>query len=232
MRRDCTARVVRSRPCARCVLVLARAPPARTARADDSKLAKEDVPLQTKATLRGKNKLCCGYPLVDDLQWALRFYWLVLEDDYQDPRAPTCRGAAAARTVPIEHVGRALHARGLLLRPRLRALRVGAPPRGLGPDDGRPRHQLHRHVQLTATAPASSSSTSREHPFGRGAGHAPADPVQVGRGRSARDPDRRAALHPRVRRPACSPTARSTTAACAPTTPAAASRSARWTSSS
>ena len=55
-----------------------------TAAADTSKLGKEDVRLQPKASLRGKNKLCCGYPLVDDLQWALRFYWLALEADYQD----------------------------------------------------------------------------------------------------------------------------------------------------
>ena len=67
------------------------------ARADTSKLAKEDVPLQPKATsFRGKNKLCCGYPLVDDQQWALRFYWLSLENDYQDiqddkvPRGGAC----------------------------------------------------------------------------------------------------------------------------------------------
>jgi 3D (Asp-Asp-Asp) domain-containing protein len=52
--------------------------------ADTSKLRKEDVPLQAKATLRGKNKLCCGYPLVDDQQWALRFYWLSLEADYDE----------------------------------------------------------------------------------------------------------------------------------------------------
>jgi 3D (Asp-Asp-Asp) domain-containing protein len=58
------------------------------AAADDSKLGKEDVPLQAKASLRGKNKLCCGYPLVDDLQWALRFYWLVLESDYDEPASP------------------------------------------------------------------------------------------------------------------------------------------------
>lgn len=59
-----------------------------SAAADDSKLAKEDVPLQAKATLRGKNKLCCGYPLVDDLQWALRFYWMVLESDYDEVASP------------------------------------------------------------------------------------------------------------------------------------------------
>ena len=58
------------------------------ARSDDSKLAKEDMPLQAKAPVRGKNKLCCGYPLVDDQQWALRFYWMVLERDYNDPGNP------------------------------------------------------------------------------------------------------------------------------------------------
>ena len=67
-----------------------------SARADTSKLRKEDVPLQAKAALRGKNKLCCGYPLVDDQRWALRFYWLSLEADYEDtisqsqPRAGRC----------------------------------------------------------------------------------------------------------------------------------------------
>jgi hypothetical protein len=63
---------------------------------DTSKLAKEDVPIQAKATVRGKNKLCCGYPLVDDQQWALRFYWLTRESDYQEvhgvniPRGGAC----------------------------------------------------------------------------------------------------------------------------------------------
>ncbi len=50
-----------------------------TARADDSKLAKEDVPLQAKTTLRAKDKLCCGYPLVADQGNAQRFYWLTRE---------------------------------------------------------------------------------------------------------------------------------------------------------
>ena len=57
-----------------------------TARADDSKLGKEDVPLQNRTSLRGKNKLCCGYPLADELGFALRFYWLSLEQDYDDPQ--------------------------------------------------------------------------------------------------------------------------------------------------
>ncbi|MEO8701081.1 MAG: 3D domain-containing protein [Kofleriaceae bacterium] len=74
------------------VVVLA----ASVAYADTSKLAKEDVPIQAKSTVRGKNKLCCGYPLVDDLQWALRFYWLTRENDYQEvhgvniPRGGAC----------------------------------------------------------------------------------------------------------------------------------------------
>ena len=58
---------------------------AATAAGDTSKLAKEDVPLQSRSVMRGKNKLCCGYPLVDDQQWALRFYWLTREIDYDDP---------------------------------------------------------------------------------------------------------------------------------------------------
>ena len=78
---------------------------AARAAADTSKLGKEDVPLQAKAVMRGKNKLCCGYPLVDDQQWALRFYWLTRETDYDDsiagignngrtPRGGACRMAA------------------------------------------------------------------------------------------------------------------------------------------
>jgi 3D (Asp-Asp-Asp) domain-containing protein len=68
-----------------------------SARADTSKLGKEDVPLQAKAALRGKDKLCCGYPLVDDQQWALRFYWLSLEADYEESVSLTVpKGGACA----------------------------------------------------------------------------------------------------------------------------------------
>jgi 3D (Asp-Asp-Asp) domain-containing protein len=55
------------------------------ARADTSKLAKEDVPLQDTMVMRGKDKRCCGYPLVDQLGWALRFYWLSFESEYDGP---------------------------------------------------------------------------------------------------------------------------------------------------
>ena len=65
--------------------------------ADTSKLGKEHLPVQPKAAVRGKNKLCCGYPMVDDQQWALRFYWLTRETDYDDapPDSVPRRGACA-----------------------------------------------------------------------------------------------------------------------------------------
>ena len=43
----------------------------------------EDASL--RAPLAGKNKLCCGYPLVPELTWALRFYWLAREEDFDEP---------------------------------------------------------------------------------------------------------------------------------------------------
>jgi len=70
---------------------------AATAAADTSKLGKEDVPLQPRAVVRGKNKLCCGYPLVDDQQWALRFYWLTRETDYDDSSAGIANNGNANR---------------------------------------------------------------------------------------------------------------------------------------
>jgi len=55
------------------------------ARADTSKLGKEDVAIEPRGAIRGKNKLCCGYPLVSELEWALRFYWLAVETDFDEP---------------------------------------------------------------------------------------------------------------------------------------------------
>lgn len=76
-------------------LAIALAGHAAVVRADTSKLGKEDVPLQSKTVMRGKNKLCCGYPLVGDQQWALRFYWLQREPDYDDPPSPHVRRTGA-----------------------------------------------------------------------------------------------------------------------------------------
>ncbi|MGN6110589.1 MAG: 3D domain-containing protein [Kofleriaceae bacterium] len=72
-----------------------------TAHADTSKLAKEDVPLQPKGTFRGKNKLCCGYPLAEELGFALRFYWLALEADYQDPQTTAVPRSGRSAQVPL-----------------------------------------------------------------------------------------------------------------------------------
>ena len=73
---------------------------AMPAAADTSKLGKEDVPLQPRAAIRGKNKLCCGYPLVDDQQWALRFYWLTRETDYDDSLAGMAGNGGNGGNVP------------------------------------------------------------------------------------------------------------------------------------
>ena len=73
---------------------------AGVAHADDSKLSKEDVPIQPRATLRGKDKLCCGYPLAEDLGFALRFYWLTLEQDYDDPDSGAVPVSGRVRKVP------------------------------------------------------------------------------------------------------------------------------------
>ncbi|MCX5742198.1 MAG: 3D domain-containing protein [Proteobacteria bacterium] len=69
------------------LVAIALSAAAAAAHADTSKLAKDDVPIQPRQPMRGKNKLCCGYPLAEDLGFALRFYWLALEDDYDDPQS-------------------------------------------------------------------------------------------------------------------------------------------------
>jgi 3D (Asp-Asp-Asp) domain-containing protein len=71
------------------------------AQADHSKLEKDQTPVQSKASIRGKNKLCCGYPLVDDLQWALRFYWLALEADYQERETTSVPKSGRGAAVPL-----------------------------------------------------------------------------------------------------------------------------------
>ena len=50
-----------------------------------SKLNKEGVYIHPTTVLRGRDKRCCGYPLVEDLGFALRFYWLALETEFDDP---------------------------------------------------------------------------------------------------------------------------------------------------
>lgn len=52
---------------------------------DSSKMRKEDVAIEARRPTPGKNKLCCGYPLVAPEQWALRFYWMAKQGDFDDP---------------------------------------------------------------------------------------------------------------------------------------------------
>ncbi len=72
-------------PLAATIALLVVGSAAIPATADSSKLAREGLSLQPRAPLRGKNKLCCGYPLVGELEWALRFYWLAREEDFDEP---------------------------------------------------------------------------------------------------------------------------------------------------
>jgi 3D (Asp-Asp-Asp) domain-containing protein len=77
------------------VLVASVAAPA-AARADTSKLAKEEVAIQPKAVLRGKDKACCGYPLAEELGWQLTFYWLAFQDDFLGPQGSVPAGSRRA----------------------------------------------------------------------------------------------------------------------------------------
>ena len=150
---------------------------AATAHADDSKLAKEDVPLQAKAMLRGKNKLCCGYPLVEDLQWALRFYWLVLEDDYQDPEGENVPKSGRGKTVPVKTSVDLYTPLGFFLGRVSERLAWALRLEGSGlMSDG-------RVINYTGKCPYGYGTcfeqlNLNEHPFGRGAGSRPLVPFK------------------------------------------------------
>ena len=73
------------RALAAAVTLLSIALPPASGRADDtSKIAKEQIPIDERALARGKDKDCCGYPLVEERGFALRFYWLAMEERF-DP---------------------------------------------------------------------------------------------------------------------------------------------------
>jgi len=147
-----------------------------SAYADTSKLAKEDVPLQNKATFRGKNKLCCGYPLVDDQGWALRFYWLTREVDYQDRQAAmVTKGGACASPASkrVELYTREGYFFGRVSEKFACSLRLEGS--GLMMDD--------RVVNYTGPCKFGYGTCFEqldigEHPFGRGAGLRPLIPFK------------------------------------------------------
>lgn len=143
-------------------------------RADDSKLAKEDLPIQPKATVRGKNKLCCGYPLVEELGWALRFYWLALEADYQEPAA-TKSGRVAA--VPTNTWVEIYTREGYFMAriPERLAWSLRMEGSGLMMDD---RVFNYNGPCKFGYGTCFEQLDQKEHPFGRGAGQRPLIPFK------------------------------------------------------
>ena len=150
---------------------------ASAAAADDSKLAKEDVPLQAKANLRGKNKLCCGYPLVADSQWALRFYWLALEEDYQDARTSTVPKSGRNAKVP-DHTWVELYTQDGMFFGRVRerfAWSLRMEGSGLMMDG---RVINYKGACKFGYGTCFEQLDIAEHPFGRGAGQRPLIPFK------------------------------------------------------
>src|SRR5580765_139348 len=148
-----------------------------TAHADDSKLGKEDVPLQNKASLRGKNKLCCGYPLADELGFALRFYWLSLEQDYDDPENVNPPKNGGIRTVTKRTFVELYTQAGFFFArvPERLAWSLRLEGSGLLKDG--------RIINYTGKCPYGYGTCFEqlnvaEHPFGRGAGLRPLIPFK------------------------------------------------------
>jgi 3D (Asp-Asp-Asp) domain-containing protein len=147
------------------------------AHADDSKLRKEDVPIQNKQPLRGKNKLCCGYPLVDELGWALRFYWLTLEGDYDDPQNVNVPKSGRVTAVPQNTRVELYTPEGYFFGrvPERFAWSLRLEGSGLMKDG--------RIVNYTGKCPFGYGTCFEqldvaEHPFGRGAGLRPLIPFK------------------------------------------------------
>jgi 3D (Asp-Asp-Asp) domain-containing protein len=148
-----------------------------TAAADDSKLRKEDVPLQTKTTLRGKNKLCCGYPLAEDLGFALRFYWLSLEGDYDDPQSAAVPKSGRVSQVSLTNWVELYTPEGFFFGrvPERFAWSLRLEGSGLMSDG--------RVINYTGTCKYGYGTCFEqldigEHPFGRGAGLRPLIPFK------------------------------------------------------
>jgi 3D (Asp-Asp-Asp) domain-containing protein len=162
----------------RSAVILALVLASTTARADDSKLAKEDVPLQPRAVLRGKNKLCCGYPIAEPLGFALRFYWLVLESDYDMPvAASTAPRSGRRKKVPDNTWVELYTPEGFFMQHVREAFAWALRLEGTGlMEDG-------RIINYTGKCPYGYGTCFeqldvREHPFGRGAGMRPLIPFK------------------------------------------------------
>lgn len=137
------------------------APPKTREVGDTSKLFKERLPLESKGILRGKKKDCCGYPLVAEKDWALRFYWLAMEDrfdDHYDEVDVYTRDGFLLGVFPERYV-RALRMEGSGLLA-----------------DGRVINYAGRCEYGVGTCFETLDADS--HPFGRGAGRRPLRPFK------------------------------------------------------
>jgi 3D (Asp-Asp-Asp) domain-containing protein len=150
---------------------------ATQAHADTSKLRKEDVPLQAKQVLRGKDKLCCGYPLAEELGFALRFYWLSLESDYDDPQSVNVPRSGRVTAVPTNTFVELYTREGYYFGrvPERFAWSLRLEGSGLMKDG--------RIVNYTGKCPYGYGTCFEqldvgEHPFGRGAGLRPLIPFK------------------------------------------------------
>lgn len=133
------------------------------ARADDSKLAKEAVIPGRKAAVQAKNKVRGGYPLSEERGFALRFYWLAMED-----------GPLEAETYPDTEIytedGYYL---GQFSESFVRALRM----EGSGLlADGRVINYAGRCMFGVGTC--FHELDRAEHPYGRGAGRRALEPFK------------------------------------------------------
>lgn len=136
---------------------------ATAARADDSKIEKEGVFVDSREVPAVKNKECCGYPLSENLGFALRFYWLAqesrFEEAWEDPEIDvyTPKGYFLGR-YPIPFVDALrMEGSGLL-------------------SDGRVINYAGRCRYGVGTC--FEELDVREHPFGRGAGRRPLIPFK------------------------------------------------------
>jgi 3D (Asp-Asp-Asp) domain-containing protein len=149
----------------------------KIAYADDSKLAKEDVPLQNTVSLRGKNKLCCGYPLAEELGFALRFYWLSLEQDYDTMQNGDTPKSGRVAKVPEQSFVELYTPEGYYFGrvPERFAWSLRLEGSGLMKDG--------RVINYTGKCPFGYGTCFEqldvgEHPFGRGAGQRPLVPFK------------------------------------------------------
>ena len=129
--------------------------------ADGSKLGKEGITVSPRAPAPSRAKVCCGYPLSENLGFALRFYWLAIQERYLDEYDEVdiyTRDGFFLGTYP-EQFTRALHMEGSGLLADGRVLNY----------DGRCRY---------GNGVCYETLDPKTHPYGRGAGRRPLVPYR------------------------------------------------------